>query len=143
MTQTILAIPINDMVSSEITASNSTQRQLLHHSLNNVSQKNINRQQLSRTYCQPQLPLNRYFQHQTTDDETAQMPNASVNGNNGNNGRYYFFIRSSSRLHLPVFIPDDTMTRSGMAVDNQRRQWPHADLNSKKHNFVSVSLRVS
>lgn len=96
MTQTILAIPINDMVSSEITASNSTQRQLLHHSLNNVSQKNINRQQLNQTYCQPQLPLNRYFQHQTTDDETAQIPNASDNGNNGNNNNcQYYFLHTS------------------------------------------------
>jgi len=144
MTQTILAIPINDMVSSEITASGSTQRQLLHHSLNNVSQKNVNRQQLGQTYCRPQLPLDRYFQHRTADDET----NASDNGHNGNTttvGACFPRAPCSVRSFNSPFrsFSDDTATNSATAADNQRRKWQHADLNSKKHSFVPVSCRRS
>lgn len=86
MTQTILAIPINDMVSSAITNPTANQQQLqqqlLYHSSNNVRQKNI-RQQLNQT-CQPSLPLNRYFQQQTTADDTTTTgtPADNVNGNN-------------------------------------------------------------
>lgn len=84
MTQTILAIPINDVMSSEITAPTINQQQLqqtlLHHSSNNIRQKNVNRQQLNQT-CQPSLPFNRYIQqHQGTDDTTAA--NIPDNGNN-------------------------------------------------------------
>lgn len=94
MTQTILAIPINDMVSSAITASTANQQQLqqqlLYHTSSNVRQKNINRQQLNQA-CQPSLslPLSRYFQQQPTSaDDTT-----SINGTTGNvdinNCQYY------------------------------------------------------
>lgn len=90
MTQTILAIPINDMASSAITTPTSNQQQLqqqlLYHSTNSARQKN--RQQLNQT-CQPSLslPLNRYFQqHQTTADDTTTVSGTPDNVNsNGNN----------------------------------------------------------
>lgn len=94
MTQTILAIPINDMVSSAITASTSNQQQLqqhlLYNSSNNIRQKSINRQQLNQT-CQPSLslPLSRYFQHQKTsaDDATSMM--GTPDSVDNNNRQYY------------------------------------------------------
>lgn len=94
MTQTILAIPINDMVSSAITASTSNQQQLqqqlLYHSSNNIRQKSINRQQLNQT-CQPSLslPLSRYFQQQKTSaDDTTSM---GTPDNVDNNNRQYIY----------------------------------------------------
>lgn len=99
MTQTILAIPINDMVSSAITNPTSNQQQLqqqlLYHSTNSVRQKNINRQQLNQT-CQPSLslPLNRYFQqHQTTADDTTTASGTPDNVNiDNNNCKYLLFL---------------------------------------------------
>jgi hypothetical protein len=97
MTQTILAIPINDMVSSAITTptvnQQQLQQQLLYHSSSNVRQKNI-RQQLNQTY-QPSLslPLNRYFQQQTTvDDTTTTTSTATDNANIDNNNCQYFIF---------------------------------------------------
>jgi len=97
MTQTILAIPINDMVSSTITTPTSNQQQLqqqlLYHSTNSVRQKNINRQQLNQT-CQPSLPipLNRYFQqHLTIPDDTNTATGTPDNVNNENNNCKYYF----------------------------------------------------
>lgn len=97
MTQTILAIPINDMVSSAVTASTTNQQQLqqqlLYHSSNNVRQKNMNRQQLNQTCQSPlSLPLNHYFQqHQTTADDTANIAGGTENINNDNNNCQYYF----------------------------------------------------
>lgn len=95
MTQTILAIPINDMVSSAVTTptvnQQQLQQQLLYHSSNNnVRQKNI-RQQLNQT-CQPSLslPLGRYFQQQrTTVDDTSATSTATDNANIDNNNCQY------------------------------------------------------
>lgn len=107
MTQTILAIPINDMVSSAITTPTSNQQQLqqqlLYHSTNNVRQKNINRQQLNQI-CQPSLslPLNRYFQqHQTTADDTTAASGTPDNVNNDNNNcKYYFYLTVLQTLYF-------------------------------------------
>lgn len=93
MTQTILAIPINDMVSSAITASNSNQQQLLYNSSNSAQQKIINRQQLNQTGQSPlSLPLNHFFQNQTTADGTTTITCTPDNINNDNNCLYHFII---------------------------------------------------
>lgn len=105
MTQTILAIPINDMVSSAITTPTASQQQLqqqlLYHSSNNVRQKNI-RQQLNQT-CQPSLslPLNRYFQQQqTTADDTTTSGTPADNANNDNNNcQYFIFMIETLNFH--------------------------------------------
>lgn len=92
MTQTILAIPINDMVSSSITAPSNQQQlqhqhQLLYHSSNNVRRKNVDRQLINETSLpQLTLPTNRYFQqHQTTSDDSTGINDAPNLVNNDNN----------------------------------------------------------
>lgn len=104
MTQTILAIPINDMMSSEITAPTINQQQLqqtlLHHSSNNVRQKNINRQHLNQT---GQPPFNRYLQqNQTTDD--SNNANVPDNGNNNNNCRFNIFYDFNNNYKFTMII---------------------------------------
>ncbi|XP_060855915.1 putative uncharacterized protein DDB_G0282499 [Metopolophium dirhodum] len=135
MTQTILAIPINDMVSSAITTPTSNQQQLqqqlLYHSTNSVRQKNINRQQLNQT-CQPSLslPLNRYFQqHQTTADDTTTASGTPDNVNNDNNN------------YDGSMINNDTVTADHYN-NIQRRKWQSPDINSKKHNFLTPQQKL-
>lgn len=135
MTQTILAIPINDMVSSAITTPTSNQQQLqqqlLYHSTNNVRQKNINRQQLNQI-CQPSLslPLNRYFQqHQTTADDTTTVIGTPDNVNNDNNN------------YDGSMINNDTVT-ADQYNNIQRRKWQSPDPNSKKHNFLTPQQKL-
>lgn len=108
MTQTILAIPINDMVSSTTTSSSNQQQlqqQLLYHSSNNIRQKNINRLQLNQT-CQPSLslPLSRYFQQQNSADDTSMT---GTPDNADNNNRQYFnfydFNYKMSLLRISLF----------------------------------------
>lgn len=98
MTQTILAIPINDMVASAMTApapnQQQLQQQLLYHASNNIRQKNniANRQQPKQT-CPPppppavslSLPLNRYFQHQTAADDNVATANVTDDVNSDHN----------------------------------------------------------
>jgi len=107
MTQTILAIPINDMVSSAITTPTSNQQQLLYHSTNSIRQKNINRQQLNQT-CQPSypLPLNRYFQqHLTTADDMTTASGTPDNVNNENNNcKYYFYLTTLNCISRIIHI---------------------------------------
>ncbi|XP_026815738.1 putative uncharacterized protein DDB_G0291812 isoform X1 [Rhopalosiphum maidis] len=135
MTQTILAIPINDMVSSAITTPTSNQQQLqqqlLYHSTNNVRQKNINRQQLNQI-CQPSLslPLNRYFQqHQTTADDSTTASGTPDNVNNDNNN------------YDGSMINNDTVT-ADQYNNIQRRKWQSPDLNCKKHNFLTPQQKL-
>lgn len=98
MTQTILAIPINDMVSSAITASNANQQQLqqqlLYHTSHNAQPKNSsNRQQLNQN-CHSTLPLqqNRYFQHQNMADETTNITCTPDNIHHDNDSCQYTYL---------------------------------------------------
>lgn len=152
MTQTILAIPINDMVSSAITASNSNQQQL-YNSSNNVRQKNINRQQLNQT-CQPpfSLPLSHFFQNQTTTDGTTTITCTPDNINDNNNCLYYFYNLYNSILHFHNYVKFFILDNANMNNDGiistdqynniQRRKWQSPDLNSKKSNFISVNTML-
>lgn len=112
MTQTILAIPINDMVSSTNTAPIPNQQQ--YQSSSNVRKK-INNEQLNQI-CQPSL--SRYFQqNQTIAEDTANAPDALGNANN------------------------DAIAADQYNNALQRLKWQTPpDLTSKKHNFLLVSI---
>ncbi|VVC33934.1 Homeobox domain,Homeobox domain-like,POU domain [Cinara cedri] len=116
MTQTILAIPINDMVASTITAPIPNQQQLYSPSSN--VRKKINNEQLNQI-CQPSLPsvpsLNRYFQqNQTITEDTTNVSDTLGNVNN------------------------DTTAADQYNNALQRLKWQSPpDLTSKKHNFLS------
>lgn len=116
MTQTILAIPINDMVSSTITAPLHNQQHLYHPSSN--VRKKINNEQLSQI-CQPALPsLNRYFQqNHTVTEDTTNVSDALGN------------------------VSNDTTAADQYNNAIQRLKWQSPpDHTSKKHNFLSVSV---
>lgn len=161
MTQMVLAIPINDMVSSAASASVSNQQQLqqqlLYHSSNSTRQKNINRQQLNQTCPLPlSLPLNRYFQqqHQTAaDDAVANIAGASDNVASDNSECQYYLtvlrrvpaLNCRDLLGFLNFLVNAGMINSNATAPDlynsiQRRKWQSSDVFSKKHNFLSVRI---
>lgn len=108
MTQTILAIPINDMVSSAITTSNANQQQLqqqlLYHTSHNAQPKNSgNRQQLNQNYHST-LPSqqNRYIPHQNMADETTNITCTPDNIHHDNDNCQY------TCLHIFKILKDST-----------------------------------
>ncbi|XP_025425652.1 probable serine/threonine-protein kinase DDB_G0282963 isoform X2 [Sipha flava] len=134
MTQTILAIPINDMVSSAITTptvnQQQLQQQLLYHSSSNVRQKNI-RQQLNQTY-QPSLslPLNRYFQQQTTVDDTTTTTSTATDNANIDNNNYDPCMLNNGTVGIDQYN------------NNQRRKWQSPDLTNVRHNYLSPQQKL-